>query len=119
VTGFCIESYLDCPKHYRLKGSVDIQGSTLSENENERAPYSQLLLRFLDLNAPFIITIIWWIIPVVEFFAGISDSIVFGFVYSLSLVFFGVQIGDWGSILTGGIALGALITGFIIRNFFD
>jgi hypothetical protein len=72
---------------------------------------------FYSLDAPFIVSIIWWVIPVVEFFAGISGSIVSGFVYSLSLVFFGVQMGEWGLILTGVIAFSALVAGYVIRKF--
>ena len=74
---------------------------------------------FSSLNAPFIVSIIWWIIPVVEFVSGLNESMVFGFVYSISLLFFGVQIGEWGSVITGAIALIGLIAGFVIRNFLD
>ena len=66
------------------------------------------------LEAPPMILAVWFLIPIVGFISGISEANVFGVLYSITLIVFGFYLAEWGSIITGLIALGAHLAGIIL-----
>ena len=71
---------------------------------------------FRALDAPPMVLAVWMVIPIAGFIAGLIEASVFGFSYSLTLIFFGFYLNELGSIITGIIALGASIAGMFFRS---
>lgn len=71
---------------------------------------------FDALEAPITFKIVWVLIPLVEFIAGLRNAVVFGLVYSISLIGFGLYLNEWGSVIMGIIGLGAYIAGNVIKE---
>jgi hypothetical protein len=63
------------------------------------------------LNAPPIFYFMIVFIAAIDFFAGMARAYVFGMVYSVSLLFFGVYIRENGAIITSVLSIVAYIAG--------
>ena len=71
---------------------------------------------FDALEAPLTFKIVWALIPLVEFIAGLGNAVVFGLLYSISLIGFGFYLNECGSVIMGIIGLGAYIAGKVIKG---
>ena len=72
------------------------------------------MLNFRGLPHIFYLVLIFTL--VIEFVSGIKKAYAFGAVYFISIIFFGVVMGELDSVIVGGISIIAFISGIYLRS---
>jgi hypothetical protein len=65
---------------------------------------------------PHIVYLVLILVLVIEFVSGIKKVYAFGAVYFISLIFFGVVMGELDSVIVGGISIITFISGIYLRS---
>jgi hypothetical protein len=65
---------------------------------------------------PHIVYLVLIITLVIEFVSGIKKLYVFGAIYLISLIFFGVTFGELDSVIVGAVSVIAFFSGIYLRS---